>query len=68
MTEQERQYVRQLEQAVLEAESVMADWQAALRKGYIRNAQRVVSSAADCIRYMQKRTANHSNARSVHKE
>ena len=57
MTEQERQYVQQLEQAVLEAESAMADWQAAQRKGYIRNAQRVVSDAADHIRHKRRQSA-----------
>lgn len=33
MTKQEQQYLRQLEQAVLEAECVMADWECARRKG-----------------------------------
>lgn len=50
MTEQEQQYLRQLEQAVLEAECVMADWECARRKGYIRGAQRVVFNAADTVR------------------
>lgn len=54
MTEQQRQYVQQLEQAVLEAESVMADWQAAQRKGYIRNAQKAVIEAASAIRQKQR--------------
>lgn len=54
MTGQEQQYVRQLEQAVLKAECVMADWECARRKGYIRDAQRVVFAAANIIRKVRR--------------
>lgn len=54
MTEREQQYVRQLEQAVLEAECVMADWECARRKGYIPDAQLIVFNAADHIRRVRR--------------
>ena len=54
MTEQEQEYIHRLERAVLEAECVMADWECARRKGYIRGAQRFVFDAADHIRRVRK--------------
>ncbi len=67
MTEQEREYVHALEQAVLQAEHVMADWECARQKGYIRDAQRFVFGTADHIRRMRKQRktinegTNHEN-------
>ena len=58
MTEQEQEYVHQLERAVLEAEHVMADWECAREKGYIRDAQRFVFDAADHIRRMRRQREN----------
>ncbi|MEE4212918.1 MAG: hypothetical protein V2I43_27035 [Parvularcula sp.] len=49
------QYVAQLEKAVLEAECVLADWEAAKRKGYIPDTTRVVFEAADAVRRKQAR-------------
>jgi hypothetical protein len=54
MTELEQEYIHRLEQAVLEAECVMADWECARRKGYIRGAQRTVFGTADHIRRVRK--------------
>lgn len=46
----DQRYIAQLEKAVLEAECVLADWEAAKRKGYIPEATRVVFEAADAVR------------------
>ena len=54
MTEQEQEYVHALEQAVLQAEHVMADWECARRKGYLPSAQRFVFGTADHIRRVRK--------------
>ena len=43
-------YVAKLEKAVLEVECVLADWETAKRKGYIREAKRVLFQAADAVR------------------
>jgi len=61
MTEEEQEYVHRLERAVLEAECVMADWECARRKGYIRGAQRTVFGTADYIRRVRKQRKTMSD-------
>ena len=56
MTE-ERAYIRQLEEAVTQAECVLADMECARRKGYIPQATKLVFKAASMIRARRRAQA-----------
>jgi hypothetical protein len=56
-TNEERAYIRQLEEAVTQAECVLADMECARRKGYIPQATKLVFKAASMIRARRRAQA-----------